>query len=288
MLYHVFARGNDKQCIYKDDSDCRSFQELLAEALLRFGIKCVAYCLMRNHYHLLLRVGDVAVSRLMQQLNSSYCQGFNRRHGRVGHVLQGRFGSRIVEDGAYTRTVLRYLALNPVAAGLVSRPGDWRWSSYRFALGVGEDERPDFLSFEDVWRAFGTSDPEIGRSRFADFVAAGLQEVFSNPLLHGSDRLSELAAPLLKPHETTHEHPHEQRHATRSAVGSLFDGRFSQADLDDAAYAAFVDHAYTLEEIGRAVSRHPSVVCRWIRRAKQRRRETGMASQEDKRAKNKI
>jgi putative transposase len=76
------------------------------------------YCLLRNHYHLLLVPHEHPVSRLMQQLNATYCQRFNRRHGRVGHVLQGRFGSRLVQDGAYARTAVRYLALNPVAAAI--------------------------------------------------------------------------------------------------------------------------------------------------------------------------
>src|SRR4029453_19376436 len=115
LLHHVFARGNEKACIYADDQDYESFLDLLARTLPRFDVRCVAYCLVWNHYHLLPVPNEHPISRLLQQLNSAYCQRFNRRHHRVGHVLQGRYGCRLVEDGGYARTVLRYLALNPVA-----------------------------------------------------------------------------------------------------------------------------------------------------------------------------
>jgi REP element-mobilizing transposase RayT len=137
LLHHVFARGNNKQCVFDDDDDHSAFLELLGTTLSRFEVEAAAYCLLWNHYHLLLVPHDeTAISRAMQQLNSTYCQRFNRRHGRVGHVLQGRFGSRVIEDGAYARTALRYLALNPVAAGQSRQPEDWPMSSYRAALGL--------------------------------------------------------------------------------------------------------------------------------------------------------
>lgn len=286
MLYHVVARGNDKQCIYTDDADYQSFLQLLADTLPRFNASCVSYCLMWNHYHVLMKAGCHPISRLMQQLNSTYCQRFNRRHRRVGHVLQGRFGSRIVEDGAYARGVLRYIALNPVMARLVIDPKDWRWSSYRSAIDVSE--RPGLLSLEDVWSAFGTLDPAIGRTRFVDFVGAGLQEVFLNPLLHGSEQLASIVAPLLKPHENAREHVYAQRYAARPPIGVLFDGRSTQAELDDAAHMAFVDYAYTLDEISKVTARHPSVVCRWIQRARSRRHGSQASVAEDTPAKNKI
>lgn len=286
MLYHVVARGNEKQCIYSDDGDHELFLELLADALARFEVECASYCLMWNHYHLLLKPGRHPISRLMQQLNSAYCQSFNRRHQRVGHVLQGRFGSRIIEDGAYARTALRYIALNPVEAGYVADPKAWQWGSYRFT--VGEDIPPDFVALRHVWEAFGTSDPTLGRIRFAEFVAAGLIETFENPLLHGSARLASLVAPLLEPHQHRLEHVYPQRYAARPSVGSLFDGMFSAEELDGAAYRAFCQHAYTLDEIGRVVGRDPSVVCRWIQRERRRREAATVSSVEDKRARNKI
>jgi REP element-mobilizing transposase RayT len=268
-MHHVFARGNDKACIFVDDHDYRSFLDVLADALPRFHVRCVAYCLLWNHYHLVLIPTEHRLSRLLQQLNSRYCQRFNRRHDRVGPVLQGRFGCRIVEDGLYARTVLRYLALNPVAANCAAKPEGWAWSSYRVALGLAAV--PDFLSLEDTWRAFGTSDAAVGRERFAGFVAAGVQDPLVNSLLFGSpDHCGRLAHDL-EPHRATREYVCSDRFAARPSLGSILDGCVEQQALADAAYIAFHQYAYTLVEIGAVVSRHPSVVSRWIEGSKQRR-----------------
>ena len=288
LLHHVFARGNGKACIFRDDQDYDSFLELLGRALRRFGVRCVAYCLLWNHYHLLLVPNEHRISRLLQQLNSAYCQRFNRRHDHVGHVLQGRFGCRIVEDGAYARTVLRYLALNPVAAARAAKPEDWPWSSYRVALGLAD--RPDFLSLRDTWAAFDTPDCVVGRARLAEFVAAGVQDLFSNPLLHGSPHLAERLAADLEPHQETRDYVSAARFAARPSLGSLLEGCGERNALEDAAYAAFDHYAYTLAEIAVVVSRHPSVVCRWIQRSRERQlvRATQLSPAGDIPARNKI
>lgn len=285
MLYHVMSRGNDKQCIFRDETDYRCHLDLLGKALARFGARCAAYALMWNHYHLLLRAGAHPISRVMHQVNSEYCRQFNRRHDRVGHVLQGRFKATIVEDGASARRVLRYLALNPVVAGYVANPEDYVWSSYRAAMGLAEPA--DSLALDEVWAAFGTPHPRVGRERLAEFVRAGLQEDCPDTLLVGSERLKRRIAPRLEPFHFEREHAYAERHAARPSLGTLFEGCVRQADLDAAACRAFVDHAFTLGEIGALVSRHPSVVCRWIRRARTVRR-LSVTSPEDILAKNKI
>jgi REP element-mobilizing transposase RayT len=286
LMHHVFARGNEKACIFADDDDYRSFLELLADALPRWRVRCAAYCLLWNHYHLVLIPTEHRISRLLQQLNSAYCQRFNRRHNRVGHVLQGRFGCRIVEDGEYARALLRYVALNPVASGHAGRPEDWTWSSYRGAVGL--DALPDFLSLQDTWAAFATSDAEVGRPRFADFVAAGVQDPLINPLLYGSARLGIRMAPELEPHQTTREYIHAARFAARPSLGSLLDGCLDRESLTDAVHTAFHRYAYTLAEIGAVVSRDPSVVSRWIRQSRERRSGSRMSSRRDNLARNKI
>jgi REP element-mobilizing transposase RayT len=273
LLHHVFARGNAKACIFADACDYTAFLELLGQALPRFAARCVAYCLLGNHYHVLLVPGEHRLSRLLQQVNSAYCQRFNRRHDRVGHVLQGRYGCRIVEDGAYARTVIRYLALNPVAAGQSTRPEDWPWSSYRFVLGL--EACPPFLSLEETWTAFGTSDGAVGRERLVHFVAAGAQDPFANPLLHGSPRLSAQMTDRLKPFQDLHEHVYAERYAARPTLGSLLEGYVDRRGLQDAAHAAFYRYAYTLAEIATTISRHPSVVSRWIQEAERRASSRG-------------
>jgi putative transposase len=129
-MYHVMSRGNARQEIFLDDEDYERFFHRLAITSARFKVRCRACCLMPNHYHLVLEPATLPLSRMMQQLNSSYSQWFNRRHDRVGHVLQGRFRSLVLDDESYLRRVVRYIVLNPVRARLVEDPSQWRWSSY--------------------------------------------------------------------------------------------------------------------------------------------------------------
>ena len=166
--FHITARGNERKLIYRQDSDRAHFLELLAETADRFGIRIHAYVLMGNHYHLLVETPETNLSRAMQWLNVSYSIWFNRRHGRTGHLLQGRFKSVVVEDDAGWQEVARYVHLNPVRvaglgldkrrraaskAGLVQAPKaelvaerlkrlrEFHWSSYRayagYCSGVG-------------------------------------------------------------------------------------------------------------------------------------------------------
>lgn len=269
LLYHVFSRGNDKAPLFRNNADYELFLRLLAQILPRFDIECVAYCLMGNHDHLLVRVNEEPVSRLMQQLNSSYCQQFNRRHGHAGPVLQGRFGCKVVGDGTYVRTVIRYLALNPVLAEFCGDPRSWPWSSYRFACGIGDP--PVFLALDRVWEAFGTRDPSVGRERLVHFVSAGVEDVFLNPLVHGSDAVGKRVEPLLDPLAFHREYASRQRFALRPSLGDLLAGRFAQTEIEDAALEAFDRYAYTLAELATALGRAPSTVWRWIQRARTRR-----------------
>ena len=117
--YHVTARGNERKPIYRDESDREHFLELLAESTERFGLRVHAYVLMDNHYHVLVETPEANLSRAMQWVNVSYSLWFNRRHGRVGHLFQGRFSAVVVEDEAGWQEVARYVHLNPVRiAGL--------------------------------------------------------------------------------------------------------------------------------------------------------------------------
>lgn len=268
LLHHIFSRGNNKECMFEDDEDYNFFLELLSTTAERFRVQCVAYCLLGNHYHLLAIPHEAKISRLMQQLNSRYCQRFNRRHGRVGHVVQGRFGSPIIEDGVYARTALRYVALNPVAADLAKSAEEWRWSSYRAAIGL--ETVPSFLSLEPVWSAFETIDPGVGRARFAEFVRAGSKGELAQSLLHGSEQLAIDVAPQIKPHQTNVDFIYAHRFAARPPLATLLAGCGDRVSAQDAAHAAYYHHGYSLAELGRVLGRHPSVISRWIKRAAER------------------
>jgi putative transposase len=129
-VYHVTSRGDRREPIYLDDEDRVAFLAVLAQCMERFDAQVLAYCLMGNHYHLVLHTRRGNLSRLMRQLNGVYTQAHNRRHGLVGHVLQGRFKAILVDREAYLLELCRYVELNPVRAQMVAAPGDWPWSSY--------------------------------------------------------------------------------------------------------------------------------------------------------------
>lgn len=268
-LHHIVSRGNDKACIFTDDEDHETFFDHLGTALERFAAQCAAYCLLWNHYHLLLVPTAFPLWRVMHRVNSGYFQYFNRRHRRVGPRLQGRYNSTTIESGEYERNALRYVALNPVAAGVAARPEDWRWSSYRATLGM--ETVPDLLTVAHVWAAFGSANERAGRTRFSEFVTAGLQDELSETLLYGSDRLAGLMEKELEPHRANRDFVYSHRFAARLPLDRIFSGCSDRLQSQEAAHTAFHRHGYTLAEIGGVVDRDPSTVSRWIKRASVRR-----------------
>jgi putative transposase len=172
-IYHVTARGNRLQPIYLDDDDQRLFLALVGKVARRHEWPCLAFCLMTNHYHLILRTPNADLSVGMHQLNGKYARWFNERHGLQGHVFEKRFGAVLVEGDGHLLEVFRYLFLNPVRAGLCSEPRAWQWSSYNAMLG---GRGP--LACLAVEEALGYFGRDVGRARraFECFVADGLSD----------------------------------------------------------------------------------------------------------------
>jgi REP element-mobilizing transposase RayT len=160
--------------IFLDNLDFRTFTQLFRETVEDYKIDCWNYCAMPNHYHATLRPTLANISRAIQHLNASYAQWWNRRHGRVGHVFQGRFKAQIVQLDGYALTLSRYVALNPVRAQLVTKPEDWRWSSYASLIGLRPS--PPFLDVDATLTLFGDGEATLRRQRFADFVLAGYED----------------------------------------------------------------------------------------------------------------
>ena len=170
-LYHVTARGNNQQTIFQDDTDRLHFLTVFGREILQQQWRCYAYCLMGNHYHLLLETPEPNLSRGMGRLNGSYTQRFNWRHHRVGHLLQGRFKSLLVERESYLMELCRYVVLNPVRAGMVFAPQEWSWSSYRATVGLGAS--PPWLDLGGVLGLFD-ADTDRARHAYQQFVADGI------------------------------------------------------------------------------------------------------------------
>ena len=170
--YHLTARGDRQEPIFEDDTDRLVFLDLLAKETLQQGWILYAFCLMDNHYHLLLETPQPNLVRGMRRLNGVYTQAFNRRHGRVGHVLQGRYKSILVGKDSHLLELCRYVVLNPVRAKMVASVGDWHWSSYLATLG--QIACPPWLAAQSVLALFGT--PAQAPPAYAHFVAEGLRQ----------------------------------------------------------------------------------------------------------------
>jgi len=162
--------------IFLDDLDYAWFVYFLGNIVEQFELECWSYCLMPNHYHVTLRTNQATLSEPIRHLNSQYAQWWNRRHDRVGHVFQGRFKEQIVQRQDYLLALCRYIAMNPVRAALVSRPEQWKWSSYATTIGIAPAQ--PFVASAAVLKQFG--DDELGalQSKFANFVTAPMLEDF--------------------------------------------------------------------------------------------------------------
>ena len=166
-IYHVTSRGNRRQEIFTDDRDRLRFLVLLDQVANRVGWVGHAYCLMPNHFHLVVETPSPTLSAGLQWLNGTYAQWFNWRHRKDGHLFQGRFHSVLVETDPHLLELSRYTVRNPVRARLCASPIDWPWSSCRAMLGLAPPA--DFLAVRRVLGHFGT-DLDRARRAFHTFV----------------------------------------------------------------------------------------------------------------------
>ena len=259
--YHVMARGNARERIYLDDEDRQRFLDGLSRVCDRFGWILWAYCLMDNHYHLLVETEQPTLSRGMREVNGGYSQRFNRRHGRVGHVLQGRYKAILVDKDAYLIELQRYIVLNPVRAGLCGSAGDWRWSSY--AAVMGQAESLPGLAADRLLSLFGT-ERTAARTAFARFVAEGVGRVFEPEVqaqcFLGSENFVANVMGMAEP--VSAEVPRRQRLAP-----SLPQIEADAAHRDEAIRRAYATGAYTLSEIGAYFGLHYATISRIARQA---------------------
>ena len=269
-LYHVTARGNGRLPIFLDEPDRGCFLAVFGAVVARYHLLCHAYCLMDNHYHLLLETPEPNLSRAMRQLNGVYSQRFNRRHRRSGHVLGGRFHAQVVDKDVYLRAVCRYIVLNPVRAGLVAQPGQWPWSSY--GATAGETPIPRFLTVDWVLSLGDTSARATAERRYRRFVNAGLtQTVTPLPSVSSGLVLGDAALPPpvrdgVRNAATLVEFPRAHRFVLRLPLPTLFAGVTSGGDRDARCVCAVRDHGYTLKAIADFLGVHYVTVSRAVSR----------------------
>lgn len=262
-LYHVMGRGNAQADIFLDDQDRQAFIDNLGRVCGRFDWRVWAWCQMTNHYHLLIETLRPTLSKGMREVNGVYTQRFNYRHGRVGHLLQGRFKAVLVQKETHLLELSRYVVLNPVQAGMTDTAGDWPWSSYRAVMG--KTLAPDWLAVDETLHLFHTMRGPARRA-FARFVADGInaEDPFGQMPragFLGSESFIETILDKFDNRSVSGEIPKRLRPA-RSLAQIARDA----ADRDQAITEAYRTGAYTLTEIAHHFGIHQSTASRIARR----------------------
>jgi putative transposase len=172
-VYHVITRGNRRQPIFVSRGDAPAFLGLVARVVRILGWRCHDFCLMPNHYHAVVETPNPDLAVGMQRLNGVYAKWFNHHHGVEGHLFERRYRAIVIETDGQLLAVCRYLALNPVAAGLCSHPAEWPWSSYRAMVGL--EPPPEFLTCDWILSLFG-AERDSARAAFSAFIAGDMPE----------------------------------------------------------------------------------------------------------------
>ncbi|MCB1887163.1 MAG: transposase [Rhodocyclaceae bacterium] len=266
-LYHVTSRGDRREDIYDDDEDRERFLEILGGVVSDFNWVCHAYCLMDNHYHLLIATPDGNLAKGMRQLNGVYTQASNRRHRRGGHLFQGRYKAILVDEDAYLLEVARYVVLNPLRAGMVSAVEAWPWSSYLAMLG--EAPRPEWLTVDAVLGQFGKR-RATAREKYARFVAEGrglppIWNELNRQVFLGDDAFVLRARAALTGASDNVNIPAAQRRPPPPPLASFLT---AGAGRDAAMAAAHATGEYSYQQIGEAFGVHFTTVGRAVRAAK--------------------
>lgn len=269
-LYHVTARGDRRKLIFIDEADRQIWLDVLSLVCKRFNFVIYAYCQMGNHYHIMLETVEGNLAQGMRQLNSLYSQEFNRRHKLVGHVLQGRYKSILVQKESYLLQLSRYVVLNPVRAGLVAMPGDWPWSSYNATMG--RCLAPDWQSVDWLLSQFGDV-PDPAREHYQAFLLAGVGN--SSPLADTLHQVILGDAAFVEQHSQCLggvDFTAITKLQRRVTAKALVEYEIACADRDEAMFLAYESTAYTMAEIGKHFGVSYKTVSRAVRGYEERLR----------------
>jgi REP element-mobilizing transposase RayT len=269
-LYHVTARGNHRQDIFVDDEDRERFLSILNHSVRRHNWLCHAYCLMDNHYHLVIETPDGNLSRGMRQVGGVYTQAYNRRHSKSGHLFQGRFKAILIEKESHLLEVIRYVILNPVQAGASKAPEEWPWSSYRGTCGTGEVH--SCLSTDWVLGKFGEK-RQTAVSRFRFFVWDGMKagspfDKVRGQVALGGNSFFEMLQPFLEDKSEIGEIPRSQRVAGRPDLDTLFAAVKGRSERNGKIVESVEKWGYSQKEVADRLGLHYSAVSRIVGNAR--------------------
>ena len=238
-VYHVVARGNERRLVFRDDVDRERFLEILCRVAERYDWRVLCYCLMGNHYHLLVVTVGPNLARGMRQLNGVYAQWFNRRHGRVGHLFQGRYKAVLVQGDEHLHRAVRYIVRNPVRAGLTRRVDEWRRTSHAATIAA---TAASVVAVADLLSYLG-SDARSARGWYVELVSGEVDLAAApHPLLEGDDVFIDENLARLRP---SPEHPRVYVVPPRPTLGDVVTSRDDVA----AVFRAYAVHGYSMRQI---------------------------------------
>lgn len=267
-LYHVTSRGDRKSAIYRDHTDYVVWLAMLGEICAQYNFIIHAFCQMPNHYHLVTETVDANLSRGIQQLNGRYSQYYNRRHGLVGHLFQGRYKAILVQRDRYMMELTRYVVLNPVRAGLVTAPDEWRWCNY--AHVVGKQTAPDWLDVDTTLQTFSGRD-EHAVTSYREFIMAGigcaspLLQTRYQVILGDDDFVARFRDPAQE--KDLRAIPRQQRRALSLPLADYIK---QSADRDEAMAKAYYSNAYTMAQIAAHFGLSDQTVSRAVKKHRAR------------------
>lgn len=256
-IHHIYDRGNDKHILFRSDADRLFFLAALEETLKRFGWTCLGYCLMDNHYHLVVLTPEPNMSKGMHFLNGVVAQRLNIRHDQSGPVFEGRFKAKPVQTGRYVMGLTRYVARNPVDAFICKTADEYDWSSHRAVLGWAPR---GFVAVDTVLAIFGTNIAD-GRTRYRAFVDDPRDPVWfdiTKPALGDDDFM----VAVLPGDKASPEVPRAQRFGPRPPLSDLLRPPVG----DEAIAEAALVHHYTRVEIAAELGCHYMTICRRLKK----------------------
>jgi len=271
-VYHITSRGNGRNAIFLENKDRESYLKILSETIERYNWLCHAFCLMDNHYHLLIETIDPTLSRGMRHLNGVYTQSFNRRHSRVGHVFQGRYKAILVQKDTHLLALCRYVVLNPVRAKMVEKPEEWKWTSYQAT--VSAVAKPAWLTTDWILGQFALN-RNTARKGYQNFVKKGIGEVVSpwdglkgQVFFGGTEFIRSLEEKTKAVGGSIKEVPKAQRYANRTTLEDLFQNVKDKPSRNEAVWVAYVQYGYKMKEIADFLSIHYTTVSKIINQRK--------------------
>ena len=269
-VYHITSRGNDRKPLFLDDKDRKAFLDILAKCCNLFNWLCHAYCLMGDHYHIVIETVEATLSRGMKHLNGVYTQKFNWNHHKVGHILQGRFKAILIEKESHLLEACRYVVLNPVRAKMTKKPEAWPWSSYLGTCGLCAPA--NCLSTDWLLQQFSDARRTAQRN-YEKFVedGVGVPSIWDDvkcQILLGNDDFVTMFSDVAKGIEELKEIPRSQRFMEHPSLRQLFSEAVSQGKTvrDRIICEAVELHGYTQKAVADHLQLHYSTVNRILTR----------------------